>query len=55
MSLAQDWRDTDREALFLRRVQAAACKHFNVTLGSDYNAAHGDHFHVGMGLFRMCR
>nr|WP_239482020.1 extensin family protein [Pseudomonas insulae] len=55
ISLARDWRGTDREALFLRQVRDAACGHFNTTLSPDYNAAHRDHFHLDMGLMRMCR
>jgi hypothetical protein len=53
--VARDWSGEGKEALFLRRVRDAACDSFNVTLGPDYNAAHRDHFHLDMGLFRMCR
>lgn len=55
ISVLRDWPGDDAEARFLRQVQAAACEHFNLTLGPDYNAAHRDHFHVDMGLWRMCR
>lgn len=55
ISVARDWAGDDTEARFLRRVRDAACEHFNTTLGPDYNAAHRDHFHVDMGLLRMCR
>lgn len=55
ISVARDWGGEGKEALFLRRVRDAACDSFNVTLGPDYNAAHRDHFHLDMGLFRMCR
>lgn len=55
ISVARDWQGTGDKALFLRRVRDAACAQFNVTLGPDYNAAHRDHFHLDMGLFRMCR
>lgn len=50
-----DWSGDDDEARFLRAVRDAACRSFNATLGPDYNAAHRDHFHLDMGLFRMCR
>lgn len=55
ITLARDWAGNGEEARFLRLVRAAACEHFNVILGPDYNAAHHDHFHLDMGLFRMCR
>jgi hypothetical protein len=55
ITLARDWTGDGEEARFLRLVRDAACEHFNVTLGPDYNAAHRDHFHLDMGLFRMCR
>ncbi len=55
ISVARDWRGTGDEARFLRAVHRAACERFNLTLGPDYNAAHRDHFHVDMGLLRLCR
>lgn len=55
ISVLRDWPGGGDEARFLRQVQQGACDSFNVTLGPDNNAAHRDHFHVDMGLFRMCR
>ena len=55
ISVLQDWPKQGKNAQFLRHVQQAACKRFNTTLGPEYNAAHRDHFHVDMGLWRMCR
>jgi len=55
ISVLQDWPKPGKNGEFLRQVQQAACKHFNTTLGPEYNAAHRDHFHVDMGLWRMCR
>lgn len=55
ISVLQDWPKEGKNAEFLRQVQQAACKRFNTTLGPEYNAAHRDHFHVDMGLWRMCR
>jgi len=51
----QDWPKQGKNAEFLRQVQQGACRRFNTTLGPEYNAAHRDHFHVDMGLWRMCR
>jgi hypothetical protein len=50
-----DWSGDDDKARFLREVRDGACRSFNTTLGPDYNVAHRDHFHLDMGLFRMCR
>lgn len=55
ISVLQDWPKQGKNAEFLRQVQQAACTRFNTTLGPEYNAAHRDHFHVDMGLWRMCR
>ncbi|SFH85915.1 Uncharacterized conserved protein [Pseudomonas guineae] len=55
ISVLQDWPKPGKNAKFLRQVQQAACRRFNTTLGPEYNAAHRDHFHVDMGLWRICR
>ncbi|PZP22410.1 extensin family protein [Pseudomonas kuykendallii] len=55
ITVARDWKGDDDAARFLRLVHDAACGSFNTTLGPQYNAAHHDHFHVDMGLYRMCR
>ncbi|PAU52797.1 extensin [Pseudomonas sp. PIC25] len=55
ITVARDWKGNDRDARFLRLVRDAACRSFNTTLGPDYNRAHHDHFHLDMGLYRMCR
>jgi hypothetical protein len=55
ISVLRDWPGEGDEARFLRLVQQGACDSFNVAFGPDYNAAHRDHFHVDMGLLRMCR
>jgi len=55
ITVARDWAGDDDKARFLRKVKAAACDAFRVTLSPEYNAAHHDHFHVDMGGFGMCR
>lgn len=55
ISVLRDWPGEGEAARFLRLVHEGACASFNVTLGPEYNAAHRDHVHVDMGLFRMCR
>nr|WP_281518003.1 extensin family protein [Pseudomonas aeruginosa] len=53
--LATDWADDGADGRFLRRVRDGACASFNAVLGPDYNAAHRDHFHLDMGLWKVCR
>ncbi|MNV88609.1 hypothetical protein D3C71_1828280 [compost metagenome] len=53
--MLRDWPGEGEAARFLRLVHEGACASFNVTLGPEYNAAHRDHWHVDMGLLRMCR
>jgi hypothetical protein len=55
ITLSRHWKGVGDEARFLRLVREAACQSFNTTLGPEYNAAHHDHLHVDMGMFRMCR
>jgi hypothetical protein len=55
ISVLRDWPGEGEGARFLRLLHKGACASFNVTLGPEYNAAHRDHLHVDMGLFRMCR
>ena len=53
--VATDWAGESADGRFLRRVRAGACASFNAVLGPDYNAAHRDHFHLDMGLWKVCR
>jgi hypothetical protein len=56
ISVLGDWpRDAAPEGLFLREVHAGACRFFNGVLGPDYNAAHGNHFHMDRGPYSICR
>lgn len=50
-----DWGDEDAEGEFLKRAQQGACDVFGTVLGPDYNAAHANHFHLGMRGFALCR
>ena len=54
--VARDWEGADPAArAFLRDVRDGACRLFAGVLGPDYNVAHRDHFHLDMGLYRVCR
>jgi hypothetical protein len=55
ISILHHWQSVRPEAMFLRRVQRAACRYFRVTLGPEYNAAHADHFHLDRSDFWSCR
>jgi hypothetical protein len=54
ITLKRHWTAGGEPARFLRAVREGACDVFNMVLSPDYNAAHADHFHVDMGLFRGC-
>jgi hypothetical protein len=57
ISVARDWRssEADPRGRFLREVHDGACAWWNVVLGPEYNAAHGNHFHLDRGRYRACR
>ena len=47
VSVKDGWHGGSREEReFLRSVRDSACKRFGTVLGPEYNAAHGDHFHL---------
>ncbi len=55
ITLIRDWDDEGEAGEFLRAARDGACDTFGNVLGPDYNAAHADHFHLGMRGFRLCR
>lgn len=55
ITVARDWTGNDAEARFLRRVRDESCRIFSQVLSPDYNAVHGDHFHLGLGGYGLCR
>jgi hypothetical protein len=55
VSVVRDFRRDDRRGRFLRRVRDGACPWFRAVLSPDYNAAHGDHFHLDRGPYGICR
>ena len=55
ITLINDWDDEGEVGEFLRTARDGACHTFGNVLGPDYNAAHADHFHMGMRGFRLCR
>ncbi|NDL70159.1 extensin family protein [Vreelandella alkaliphila] len=55
ITLIDHWDDEGETGEFLRAARDGACDTFGNVLGPDYNAAHADHFHLGMRGFRLCR
>ena len=55
ISVLKDWPGQTRDAQFLRQVRDGACEAFSVVLSPDYNAALGNHFHVDVGRWSVCR
>ncbi|MGO3701033.1 MULTISPECIES: extensin-like domain-containing protein [Halomonas] len=55
ITLINHWDDEGETGEFLRAARDGACRTFGNVLGPDYNAAHADHFHMGMRGFRLCR
>lgn len=53
--LLSDWQGEGDKARFLRQVRDGACDSFSTVLGTDYNAAHRNHFHLDMGFWQVCR
>lgn len=40
---------------YLRALLSASCQYYGNGLGPDYNAAHANHFHLGMRGYGLCR
>ena len=55
ISLLDAWDGGGPEAAFLRAVRNSSCTWFATTLGPDYNALHGDHFHLQSRGWGLCR
>jgi len=55
ISVASGWKREGRESDFLHQVFATGCPFFGNIIGPDYNAAHANHFHLGMRWFGFCR
>ncbi|WP_110686460.1 extensin family protein [Salinicola aestuarinus] len=55
IGLLEDWEGDDDASRFLKEAQKGACHYFGTVLGPDYNAAHANHFHLGMRGIAFCR
>lgn len=61
VSVASGWNGKRAERLFLRDVNAGACKYFTTVLGPKADRHHQDHFHLDLGkhgksgTYRLCK
>ncbi|EHG7612471.1 extensin [Citrobacter sedlakii] len=54
ISVLRGWKQ-DESATWLRAMLSASCQYFGNGLGPEYNAAHANHFHLGMRGYGLCR
>ncbi|MFI0473167.1 extensin family protein [Halomonas sp. HMF6819] len=55
ITLINNWDNEGAVGEFFRAARDGACKSFGNVLGPEYNAAHADHFHMGMRGYGLCR
>ncbi|WP_227367500.1 extensin family protein [Halomonas sp. M20] len=55
IEVLKDWGSEGKAGAFLKRAQEGACGLFGTVLGPEYNAAHANHFHLGMRGMSFCR
>ncbi|MFE8150512.1 extensin family protein [Brenneria goodwinii] len=55
ISVLDQWHATDATGDYLRTTFEQSCRFFGNALGPEYNAAHANHFHLGMRGFGVCR
>lgn len=55
ISVLKDWRGKGKGREYLHMVFENGCSFFGNALGPEYNAAHANHFHMGMRGYGLCR
>ncbi|KQN56769.1 extensin [Erwinia sp. E602] len=55
IDVLREWPRETPEGRWLRQVFSEGCVWFGNALGPEYNAAHANHFHLGMRGFNLCR
>lgn len=55
ITVVRDWKNQTGKGTLLRELFGGSCTFYGTALGPDYNAAHADHFHMGMRGFGICR
>ena len=54
VTVLRGWKQ-EESATWLRALLGASCQYYGNGLGPDYNAAHANHFHLGIRGFGLCR
>lgn len=54
ITVLRGWRDPQTQP-WLRAMLSASCGYYGNGLGPEYNAAHANHFHLGMRGYGLCR
>ncbi|MDY1036846.1 extensin family protein [Lelliottia sp. CFBP8978] len=54
VTVLRGWRN-DTTQPWLKALLSASCDYYGNGLGPEYNAAHANHFHLGMRGFGLCR
>ncbi|HBN5337836.1 TPA: extensin family protein [Enterobacter cloacae] len=54
ITILHGWRSTKTQP-WLQALLTASCGYYGNGLGPEYNAAHANHFHLGMRGFGLCR
>ena len=54
VTVLNGWKATTTQP-WLKTMLAASCGYYGNGLGPEYNAAHANHFHLGMRGFGLCR
>lgn len=54
VTVLKGWPDPQTQP-FLRTLLSSSCHYYGNGLGPEYNAAHANHFHLGMRGYGLCR
>jgi hypothetical protein len=55
LTVLKQWPQDSAEGRYVHQIFSESCPFFGNSIGPDYNAAHANHFHLGMRWFGFCR
>lgn len=55
LTVRKGWNESGARGEVMRELFNQSCNFYGNSLGPEYNAAHADHFHLGMRGFGLCR
>lgn len=55
ISVLKSWPRQEKTSHWLHQIFQQSCDFYGNSIGPDYNAAHANHFHLGMRGFGVCR